>query len=372
MSELTTQAAVESQPDLGPLTERREDGVLVLSHGQRSAARRVLHVNNYGMAEAWRLWKRGDYPGQHLWGCLELARMGYDVVLPEPVRGHGWRKRLKVDLKPALSYAPRLGRDDVVYCSQNILFWTPLLRAVKRIRASVVGLLYAHESLPFGRFYQGAIGMTPAGFRSAQRLAPGAKHAHLGWGMDMGFYAQMPYEPEFVLSCGKTYRDFRVIADAFGEMDVPLKMICPYSADDVPMPDNVERISRGEVDSSVSYAELKDKYYRRALCVLVSLLPDPGNKRAVGFTNLLEAMAMGRPVVVTRTGAIVEELDVEKHGVGIFCEPGDAKGMRSAIEYLAQHPREAEEMGRRGRQLCENHYNTDRYAHGLHELFESL
>lgn len=345
---------------------------MVLSRADRPAYRRVLHVNNYGMAEAWRLWKRGDYPGQHLWGCIELARMGYEILLPEPVSGSGWRKRLKVDLKPAFSYAPRVGSADVVYCSQNILLWTPMLKALGRVRACVVGLLYAHEALPLGRFYQGAIGMTPAGFRSAQRLAPRARHAHLGWGMDMAFYPNLPYQPEFVLSCGKTYRDFRVIADAFDEMDVSLKMICPSSVDDVPMPDNVERISRGEVDASVSYAELKEKYYRRALCVLISLQPDPDNQRAVGFTNLLEAMAMGRPVVVTRTGAIVDEIDVEKHGVGFFCEPGDARSMRSAINYLAEHPEEAEKMGRRGRQLCESHYNTDRYANGLHELFESL
>jgi glycosyltransferase involved in cell wall biosynthesis len=90
------------------------------------------------------------------------------------------------------------------------------------------------------------------------------------------------------------------------------------------------------------------------------------------MTNLIEALAMGRPVIVTRTGAIPAELDVEQAGCGVHVEPSDPHALVRAIDRIATDPRAAAEMGANGRRLCERRYNMGRFAADLHGFFESL
>ena len=59
--------------------------------------------------------------------------------------------------------------------------------------------------------------------------------------------------------------------------------------------------------------------------VLIILKNDPTQYTAVGFTELLEVMAMARPVILTRTGALPTEIDVEKAGCGLHVPPEDRR-----------------------------------------------
>ena len=63
---------------------------------------------------------------------------------------------------------------------------------------------------------------------------------------------------------------------------------------------------------------------------------DPTEYTANGFTNLMEAMAVGQPVIVTRTGALPGEIDVEKAGCGIFVPPGNPDALAEAIDTLGR------------------------------------
>jgi starch synthase len=99
---------------------------------------------------------------------------------------------------------------------------------------------------------------------------------------------------------------------------------------------------------------------------------DPAEFTAVGFTELVEVLAMARPVIMTRTGALPTEIDVEKCGCGILVPPDNPQALADAIETLANDPARAEAMGLKGRELAERYYNIDRYANDLHKFFESL
>jgi len=83
-------------------------------------------------------------------------------------------------------------------------------------------------------------------------------------------------------------------------------------------------------------------------------------------------MACGRPLIVTRTNALTSEIDVENSGIGLYVKPGDAGSLREAVKRLANEPEEAREMGQKGRKLCEECYNMDRFADDLHSFFEKL
>ena len=94
---------------------------------------------------------------------------------------------------------------------------------------------------------------------------------------------------------------------------------------------------------------------------------------ARGVQNkVLEAMAMARPVVITRTGAVPSEIDVEKSGCGLFVPPNDPGALASALVSLADNPADAQAMGAAGRRLCESHYNIERFAADLHRFFETF
>jgi glycosyltransferase involved in cell wall biosynthesis len=78
-----------------------------------------------------------------------------------------------------------------------------------------------------------------------------------------------------------------------------------------------------------------------------------------GVNTLVEAMAMGKAVIVTRTRG---QVDLVREGEqGLYVPPGDAAAMRAAVTHLAAHPDEAARMGRAGRALIERRHTLDAY-----------
>ena len=348
-----------------------EDGAVILRGDRPFLGRRVLLVSEYGMADAWRQWAAGTYPGQHLWGCLELARLGYEILLPEP-RDH----RLEAGGRSFAAAVARLGRErldagDVVYCQRPILPLT-VVRGLRAAGCKAISLLHGDGRARELSEYDGLIGLTPAGHERAARANPRALRAHIPWGVDLPFYPEAPYEPRWVLSCGKTLRDFACLAEALEALAAPAVVIAPIGTVGASMPAGAEVISRARDDMSVSYDELRGRYYRHAAVVVIALRPEPGERDALGITNLLEALALARPVVLSRVGAVAREVDVEAEEVGVFVEPGDADALGGAIAAMLAEPERAEEMGRHGRALCERRYTMERFGSDLHAFLGRL
>jgi glycosyltransferase involved in cell wall biosynthesis len=83
-------------------------------------------------------------------------------------------------------------------------------------------------------------------------------------------------------------------------------------------------------------------------------------------SKMFESMAVGQPLVAALWG---EGADlVRTSGCGIVTEPGDAQQLRDAVIELASHPDQAREMGRRGRDYVDEHYNRDKIAIRLRRL----
>lgn len=79
-----------------------------------------------------------------------------------------------------------------------------------------------------------------------------------------------------------------------------------------------------------------------------------------GVTAILEAMAMERAVICSRTPG---QTDVVVDGeTGLYVPPGDPQALRTAIEYLLSNPEEAERMGKAGRRRIEQMMNLDHYV----------
>lgn len=89
-----------------------------------------------------------------------------------------------------------------------------------------------------------------------------------------------------------------------------------------------------------------------------------------GVTAILEAMAMSKAVICTRTPG---QTDVIVDGEnGLYVNPGDPDSLRSAVQWLLEHPQDADRMGRNARRLVEQEMSLEHYVPRLARLMESI
>jgi len=92
----------------------------------------------------------------------------------------------------------------------------------------------------------------------------------------------------------------------------------------------------------------------------VFAIPLRAPERPIGITELDDALALGRPVVMTRSRYI--DCDLEAVGCGYWVEEGDVDGWVEALGRLMASPELRVEMGARGRRYAETSWNAGRFA----------
>lgn len=103
----------------------------------------------------------------------------------------------------------------------------------------------------------------------------------------------------------------------------------------------------------------------------VVALPVRENSYSGATTVLLQSMALGKPVVVSRTAAIARGYHLED---GVNCRlvpPGDATALERAVAELLDDPEQAAELGARARETVERHLTWERYASRIRELLDA-
>ena len=135
-----------------------------------------------------------------------------------------------------------------------------------------------------------------------------------------------------ICSAGLEFRDYPTMIEAVRGLDVEVVLAAasPWSkrrdvSGDVNIPANVTVERLGFVDLRTLYAS--------AAVVVVPLVDSDFQ---AGITTILEAMAMGKPIICTRTRG---QVDVIVDGsTGVYVAPGDVGELRSAIgRLLADH-----------------------------------
>ena len=85
---------------------------------------------------------------------------------------------------------------------------------------------------------------------------------------------------------------------------------------------------------------------------------------------MVEALALGLPILISRNPQI--PIDFDKEGCGISIPYYDVEGWQMAIQYVEQHPEEAFKMGRKGRLLADEQYNDKKCANEVASVLLSL
>jgi glycosyltransferase involved in cell wall biosynthesis len=102
---------------------------------------------------------------------------------------------------------------------------------------------------------------------------------------------------------------------------------------------------------------------------MVTLYPTP-NYLEILPTKLLEYMAASIPVIAYNL-PLVRPI-VEEASCGLLVEPGDIEQMAKAMAHILNHPTEAREMGRRGREAVVERYSWEREGKKLIGLYRGL
>lgn len=171
-------------------------------------------------------------------------------------------------------------------------------------------------------------------------------------------------EPDggFVLSVGWEQRDYATLLEAVRFLDVPL-IIVPSSAwarssgVDQSLPAHVE------VRRDLTYGALR-QLYDRASVVVVPLRADV--RYAAGVNAVLEAMAMRKPLIVSRTPGL--EGYVHDGETGRWVPPGDPSALREAIVALLEDQAEGHRLASGARKVVDEGRNLDTYARSVAEI----
>jgi glycosyltransferase involved in cell wall biosynthesis len=168
-------------------------------------------------------------------------------------------------------------------------------------------------------------------------------------------------EPEkaYILSVGRENRDYSTFFDAVRNTSVHSKVVfgglMPKNGQRYPFagvqPNNVEILSL------VSYPALR-RLYAECTFVVVPLLHDV--EYPAGITAILEAMAMGKPVIATYSRGIQEFM--QDSLTGFWVDPKNPAELQKKILLLWNDPALARKMGMHARDWVERRVDMDRYV----------
>jgi glycosyltransferase involved in cell wall biosynthesis len=314
-------------------------------------------------------------PDTGLVGSNHLDQLDIEASVhgPAPLKKQHHRGGLSFRLAWNLRELPvawQLGDADVA-CS----FWVKLFPLVARLRgrpavvAFNIGLCtdYLRASAPRRQLMRTALRSTASivCLASAQRqqlldqhgLEPERVHAVL-FGVDERFYRpQEPPEDGYVLAVGRDMaRDYATLARAVEKLDARAILVASErNVAGVKLPPNVE------LRLDVSYEELRS-LYAGAACVAIPTRADgyPYGADCSGQTVLLDAMAMGRPVVASERATLS---DYVRHSeTALIVPPEDPSSLRSALERVVGDRRFGDAMGFAGRRLVEERLTTRHLA----------
>lgn len=184
---------------------------------------------------------------------------------------------------------------------------------------------------------------------------------HLPFGVDAAFWsASGPGEVGRVLVVGNDRdRDHATAVRAAGlaqraVRSLRLRLVTHHQVD---VPGDL-----GDQRQQLSHGDLRREYQRARVCA-VAVKP---NLHCSGITTVLEAMACGRPVVVTDTPGMRDYVSDGEHG--LLVPPGDAEAMADAITALLRDPDRAQALGSAGRERVAKAFTTRAQAARLAEL----
>ena len=313
-------------------------------------------------------WKQGTFPSHFLYGALQLEDYGISVVWHHQKHTY---KRLRDMLVATWKVLSCRKSYDVLYATHSLgIEPIILLRALRLYRHPIV--VWHHQPIVKAKnplrealarlFYRGIDHMIFFSEKLMQdsllsRKADPKRMSMVHWGADLDYYGPLLASPKGekpFISTGKELRDFETLIQAFHETELPLTLFAEKKRQSY-----FESLLAGKQNIEVHYGNRPipheiAQYVAQSKCVCICCQK---SNYTVGLTTVVEALALGLPILCTRNPQM--PMDIEAEGCGFWIEPKDVEGWKEKLRYIANHPEEAKAMGKRSRALAEQYYNVE-------------
>jgi len=190
-----------------------------------------------------------------------------------------------------------------------------------------------------------------------------AKVQFIPFGVDTQYFQpQNTEEDNYLLSIGKDpNRDFDLLLNIARFIKEKILLITSKARKQEiekrwkVIPHNVSIVTDvplSKIRASISHARLV-------------ILPVKENSYSGATTTLLQTMAMGKAVVVTKTGAIKKGYHLEHNKNCILVQPGNKKELLQAIRYLLKNVSSRKNLGDNARKTVQEYLSWENYVHNL-------
>jgi glycosyltransferase involved in cell wall biosynthesis len=184
----------------------------------------------------------------------------------------------------------------------------------------------------------------------------GIRSAHFVYDkVDEHFFRPLGFQEDgYILAVGQEQRDYATLVRAATAAGKPLVVVAssPWATCKI-VPQEAAAV---KVLSRISAVRLRELYARARVVVV----PVNDVDYAAGVNGLLEGMAMGRPVVSSRTSGLAGY--VEDGITGLLVPPTDPGALRAVIERIWDDPGRRASLGDAGRAAVEANMGFDRYV----------
>lgn len=180
--------------------------------------------------------------------------------------------------------------------------------------------------------------------------------------VDTEFFAPGTVQVEqrrMVCSAGLEFRDYPTLVEAVRDLDVEVVVAAAS-----PWSKRTTEVAEGGVPSNVTVTKLSlfelRALYAEARFVVMPLQPV---EFQAGITTILEAMAMGKAIVCSRTAG---QTDAITDGVsGVYVPPSDAAALRDAIVDLLDNDDRARRLGEGAREWVTREADIEVYVNRI-------
>ncbi len=193
-----------------------------------------------------------------------------------------------------------------------------------------------------------------------------------GWGKELSYMDShfTVSDKSFFISTGREHRDFQILIDAFSRTSSLLEIYVNkynYNTSDnycflEQYMDKYPNIRIVFMDNTEGTYEKLCQRVAEARCVVIPLKNDKTNY-CLGLTSLVEAMALGKPIISSPNS--YSPIDIEKENIGIYAST--IEEWMAAINQCTEEL--AFEMGLRARKLAEKTYNINSTVKLLDQIF---
>ena len=248
----------------------------------------------------------------------------------------------------------------------KLVSWTFRNPISKAIIPKLAHLAYRESNLSSNA---GFLCLTPSTESNFERFAPSK---FIPWCVDTEMFQpsinKSSSKPYFFAS-GKTERDYNTFVEAARNVQAKFRIIGPNSLKPPSIPSNVTWIetSTNPPDSAVNYKTLV-KWYNEAIAVCIPLNGDAND--TCGYTNMLEAMAMSKPVLMTDSGCL--HVNPQKEKFGYLLRRKDPVDWSEKMNLILSNQEYSKSLGENGRKVALRDFNIQTFNKNLISFIKVL